>query len=274
MGPKRKTRSTTAEDRSPKRRQGADGSSELPPASEEISAKGVEESGSLSHESSTGPTTRSRRKAAETANEKLTTRSAPSKSKKATKREQVSTQATQKESKKETPTEDPKDSNTSSEGKSDGNRNYWLVKAEPESRLEKGVDVKFSIDDLKEKGVSTWDGVRNHEAKNILRDKMKPGIAGIAEVVREGYPDFTAFDPKHPYYDPKSEKDKPKWYMVDVKYVRHLKRFVSLRELQQRNDKELSDMALLRRGRLSVQPVKEKEFNFILELSEQPDPHE
>ncbi|TPX57899.1 hypothetical protein PhCBS80983_g03501 [Powellomyces hirtus] len=162
---------------------------------------------------------------------------------------------------------------------------YWLMKAEPETRLERGVDVKvrFFIDDLEAKKTSTWDGVRNFEARNIMRDRMKlgdqcffyhsnckvPGIAGIAEVCKEGYPDFTAFDSAHPYYDPKSDPENPKWMMVDVKFVRKLKRFVSLKELQSHKDGALKDMFLIRRGRLSVQPVREDEWDFILELEKQ-----
>ncbi|CAM0135296.1 hypothetical protein VKS41_000120 [Umbelopsis sp. WA50703] len=155
---------------------------------------------------------------------------------------------------------------------------HWLMKAEPESRVVKGKDVKFSIDDLKamENSTSQWDGVRNFEARNIMRDRMKighkvlfyhsncktPGVAGIAKVVREGYEDYTAFDEKHPYYDPKSDKSNPKWFMVDLKFVRKLNRLIPLKELQ--SYPELSEMALVKRGRLSVQPVTEEEYNFIL----------
>ncbi|KAJ2962002.1 hypothetical protein NQZ79_g2753 [Umbelopsis isabellina] len=180
---------------------------------------------------------------------------------------------------------------------------HWLMKAEPDSRIVKDKDVKFSIDDLKDMpnslivgiiafSTSQWDGVRNFEARNIMRDRMKignkvlfyhsncktPGVAGIAEVVREGYEDSiylankdTAFDEKHPYYDPKSDKSNPKWFMVellnslnnvDVKFVRKLKRLVPLKELQ--SYPQLSEMALIKRGRLSVQPVTEEEYNFIL----------
>ncbi|BGP26698.1 hypothetical protein JCM10295v2_005651 [Rhodotorula toruloides] len=109
----------------------------------------------------------------------------------------------------------------------------WLIKAEPESRIEKGVDVKFSIDDLERVKVSSWEGVRNHQANSYLRDQMKPGhlclfyasnckvpgVTGIAKVVKEGYPDHNAWDPKHPYYDPKSDPDEPRWYMVDVEIL-------------------------------------------------------
>ncbi|ORX92468.1 thymocyte nuclear protein 1-like protein [Basidiobolus meristosporus CBS 931.73] len=161
---------------------------------------------------------------------------------------------------------------------------YWLMKAEPNSRLVKGIDVKFSIDDLQAcpEQTSSWEGVRNYEARNILRDQMKvgdrvlfyhsncktPGIAGLATIVKGGHVDHTAFDPKHPYYDPKSDPEKPKWYMVDVKYARTLKRFISLKELQSYKAAELSQMALINRGRLSVQPVKKEEFEFILTLED------
>ncbi|CAB4391177.1 unnamed protein product [Rhizophagus irregularis] len=144
---------------------------------------------------------------------------------------------------------------------------YWLMKAEPNSRIVKGKDVKFSIDDLADMpdGVSQWDGVRNYEARNIMRDKMKvkdkvlfyhsncktPGLAGLAEIVKEAYPDYTAFDESHPYYDPKSNKDNPRWFMVDIKFVRKFKRFITLKELQAHKDK-LMDMVLLNRGRLSL----------------------
>lgn len=158
--------------------------------------------------------------------------------------------------------------------------NYWLIKAEPNSRLEKGVDVKFSIDDLEALHSDCWNGVRNFEARNILRDGMKkndlclfyhsnckvPGIAGMARVIKEGYVDHTAFDPTHPYYDPKSRKDTPKWFMVDVEFVRKLDHFISLKELQKYKEKELKSMPLLNRGRLSVQPVDKKSFDFIMDL--------
>ncbi|CAB4410995.1 unnamed protein product [Rhizophagus irregularis] len=140
---------------------------------------------------------------------------------------------------------------------------YWLMKAEPNSRIVKGKDVKFSIDDLADMpdGVSQWDGVRNYEARNIMRDKMKvkdkvlfyhsncktPGLAGLAEIVKEAYPDYTAFDESHPYYDPKSNKDNPRWFMVDIKFVRKFKRLITLKELQAHKDK-LMDMVLLNRG--------------------------
>ncbi|MCB1737812.1 MAG: EVE domain-containing protein [Gammaproteobacteria bacterium] len=150
--------------------------------------------------------------------------------------------------------------------------NYWLMKSEP--------DV-FGIDHLKAMPNQTehWDGVRNYQARNMMRDQMKigdqvffyhsncdvPGIVGLAEVVREGYPDFTAFDPDTKYHDPKSDPENPRWYMVDVRYVRHLKRNISLKELKDRTD--LTDMPLVRKGnRLSIMPVSAEHWQTILSL--------
>jgi len=94
----------------------------------------------------------------------------------------------------------------------------------------------------------------------------EPGIVGIMEVAREGYPDFLAFDPKDPHFDPQSSADNPRWFMVDVKYVRHLPRTITLRELKEKA--ELADLALVRRGnRLSIMPVTEAQWNFILSLA-------
>ncbi|OZJ03055.1 hypothetical protein BZG36_03773 [Bifiguratus adelaidae] len=165
---------------------------------------------------------------------------------------------------------------------------YWLMKAEPNSRIVKGKDVKFSIDDLAAmpNQTSQWDGVRSFEARNIMRDRMKlgdlvlfyhsnckePGIAGLAKVVRTGYPDYTATDPDHPYYDEKSNPDDPKWFMVDVQCVKKYPRFISLKEIQQYKDGPLKDMVLIRRGRLSVQPVSKDEFAFIENLAMQEEP--
>ncbi|MCQ8119982.1 EVE domain-containing protein [Methylomonas methanica] len=150
--------------------------------------------------------------------------------------------------------------------------NYWLMKSEPDT---------FGIDDLFNRPEQTehWDGVRNYQARNMMRDDMKigdqvffyhsncdePGIVGIMQVVRESYPDFTAFDPDDKHFDPKSNPDKPTWYMVDVKFVRKLSRNISLRELKLKT--ELADLALLRRGnRLSIMPVNAEQWAFILSL--------
>jgi predicted RNA-binding protein with PUA-like domain len=148
---------------------------------------------------------------------------------------------------------------------------HWLMKSEPD---------EFGIEDLyrRPKRTEHWDGVRNYQARNFLRDMKKgdlvffyhsnceiPGIAGIVKVVREAYPDFTAFDPRDPHYDPKSNPDDPRWMMVDVQYVRKLKRVISLQELKE--NPRLSDMALVRRGnRLSVMSVSEPEWQAVLEM--------
>ncbi|GAA5851276.1 hypothetical protein JCM3766R1_006049 [Sporobolomyces carnicolor] len=176
---------------------------------------------------------------------------------------------------------------------------HWLIKAEPETRIEKGVDVKFSIDDLERVKVSSWEGVRNHEAKKYLKSQMKrgqlclfyasnckvPGVTGIAKVVKEGYPDYNAWDPKHPYYDPKSKEDDPTWFMVDVEFVSRLPRLVPLSLLQHlaklstppealasyltpTHLSAIAESALIRRGRLSVQPVEDKFFEAVNLLGE------
>ncbi|XP_071831183.1 thymocyte nuclear protein 1-like [Apostichopus japonicus] len=171
----------------------------------------------------------------------------------------------------------------------------WLMKSEPESRIENGVEMKFSFDDLKKEPNETtcWDGVRNYQARNFMRDQMKvgqsafyyhsnckePGIVGITEIVKEGYVDHTQFDSKDPHFDKSSSKEDPKWIMVDVKYVRKLKRFISLKELKQihlehkTNGGPLEKLSLFTRARLSVQPLTEDEFKFILQLEEK-DPDE
>jgi predicted RNA-binding protein with PUA-like domain len=149
---------------------------------------------------------------------------------------------------------------------------YWLMKSEP--------DV-FSIDDLMQRpgGIEPWEGVRNYQARNMLRDDIKkgdlaffyhsscaiPAIVGIIEVVKEGYPDPTAFIPRHKYYDPKSKPGNPIWYLVDVKFRRKLKRVITLTEI--REQRPLQNMQLLQKGnRLSVMPVTKKEWDYILGL--------
>lgn len=147
---------------------------------------------------------------------------------------------------------------------------YWLMKSEP--------DV-FGIDDLQRVGIEPWDGVRNYQARNMLRDQMQlgdlvffyhsncelPGITGLAEIARQGYPDDTAFNPEAKYFDPKSDPQNPRWYRVDVKFVRKLQRTLSLQEL--REHPALQNMPLVRKGnRLSVMPVTEQEWHDILTL--------
>ncbi|PID42461.1 MAG: EVE domain-containing protein [Proteobacteria bacterium] len=150
--------------------------------------------------------------------------------------------------------------------------NYWLMKSEP--------DV-FGIDHLEAMPNQTehWDGVRNYQARNMMRDAMKkgdqvffyhsnchtPGIVGLMEIVREGYPDHTALDPECKYYDPKSSEESPRWFMVDVRLIRKFRRTISLQELKA--TAELEDMPLVRKGnRLSVMPVTEDQFNHILTM--------
>lgn len=154
--------------------------------------------------------------------------------------------------------------------------NYWLFKSEP--------DV-YGYDDLAGQAGSTdhWDGVRNYQARNLLRDEIAQGdlvlfyhsrtkpphIAGIARVVRGGYPDHTSWDTEAKYYDPKSSKEKPRWFMVDVQAVRKLERPVSLAELKA--EPELTDMRVTQKGaRLSIMPVTEAEFQTVLEMAKRP----
>ena len=149
---------------------------------------------------------------------------------------------------------------------------YWLMKSEP--------DV-FGIDDLKAMPHQTdrWEGVRNYQVRNMMRDEMRvgdlaffyhssckePGIVGIVKITREGYPDYSAFDPEAKYYDPKSDPDHPRWYMVDVRYVKKLKRVITLSELKTHTG--LEELPLLRRGnRLSVLPISESHWKYILAL--------
>ena len=145
---------------------------------------------------------------------------------------------------------------------------YWLMKSEP--------DV-FSIDDLERVGVEPWDGIRNYQARNFMRDSMRigdraffyhsncaePGIVGIMEVASGPYPDHTQFEPDSRYHDPKSDPDNPRWILVDVRFVRKLKRTVTLAEMKL--EPGLEGMRLLMRGnRLSVMPVDKAHWDHIL----------
>ena len=150
--------------------------------------------------------------------------------------------------------------------------NYWLMKSEPET---------FGIDDLKKRPKQTepWDGVRNYQARNMLRDRMKvgdqaffyhsncevPAIVGIMEIVKAGYPDTSAFDPGDPHFDPKSDPKNPRWYRVDVRFVRRFNRIITLAELK--SHRALAELPLVQRGsRLSVVPVTSQQWKFILSL--------
>jgi len=152
-------------------------------------------------------------------------------------------------------------------------KRYWLVKSEPGT---------FSFDDLMARPDRTthWDGVRNYTARTFMRDGMRLGdpvffyhsnadpsaIVGLCEVVREGYPDHTALDKNDPHFDPESDPQDPKWFMVDLRAVRALPRPLPLAELRAR--KELAGMALLRIGRLSVSPVRPAEWDLIMSMAE------
>ncbi|KII94592.1 hypothetical protein PLICRDRAFT_33393 [Plicaturopsis crispa FD-325 SS-3] len=176
---------------------------------------------------------------------------------------------------------------------------YWLMKAEPDSRIVKGKDVKFSVDDFESAKTTSWEGVRNHEAKNLMKsmkigDKVlfyhsnckSPGVAGFAEISKEAHPDYTAWDSEHPYYDAKSDKDNPKWFMVDATFVARAAHFVPLALLRHVADattgdppeeieyigkdgvKSIKGMALVNRGHLSVQRVEEDAWNVVQQLAE------
>ena len=145
---------------------------------------------------------------------------------------------------------------------------FWLMKSEP--------DV-FSFADLHRLGKTAWEGVRNYQARNLMREQKvgdgvlfyhsnaKPsGIIGVARVVRESYPDTTQFDPKSEYFDAKATRDKPRWFMVDVAYEAPLPRLISLAELHTVTG--LKDMVLLHRPRLSVQPVTPNEWRLITKV--------
>lgn len=147
---------------------------------------------------------------------------------------------------------------------------YWLFKSEPDT---------YSIDDLERDGTERWDGIRNYQARNMMRDDMRigdevlfyhssceiPGVAGIAKVASKPYADPTQFDPESRYFDPKSSPGEPRWVLVDLAFVRRLKRVVTLSEIKEQPD--LEDMILVRRGnRLSIMPVEPAHWALVLSL--------
>lgn len=151
-------------------------------------------------------------------------------------------------------------------------KKYWLMKSEPET---------FSIDDLEREGKTSWEGIRNYQARNFMRDDMKPGdmvlfyhsnahpsgVVGIAQVASEPYPDPSAFDSESPYYDPKSTPEKPTWFLADIAFVRKLDRMVPLEELKQ--EPRLQDMLVVQKGsRLSIQPIAKRHFDLIEKMAE------
>jgi predicted RNA-binding protein with PUA-like domain len=147
---------------------------------------------------------------------------------------------------------------------------YWLMKSEP--------DV-YSIDDLHKQTVGTWEGVRNYQARNHMRDMRvgdyalfyhssctPPGVVGLSRIQREAYPDVTQFDPKSEYFDEKSKRDAPRWDRVDVEFVEKFPRQVTLDQLK--DDPEFEGMLVIKRGmRLSVQPVEKAHFQRVLKLA-------
>lgn len=147
---------------------------------------------------------------------------------------------------------------------------YWLLKSEPDA---------YGIDDLKRDRREPWDGIRNYQARNMMRDDMRvgdkaffyhsnckePGIVGIMKIASKPYPDHTQFDPESRYYDPKSDPAEPRWILVDVQYVKKLKRTITLAELKA--EPKLDGMILTRKGnRLSIMPVSDDHWDFILGL--------
>lgn len=152
--------------------------------------------------------------------------------------------------------------------------NYWLFKTEPDA---------FSIDDLANRTNQSehWDGIRNYQARNFLRDKVElgdqvfiyhsscknVGIAGLAEVVKTAYPDHTQFDPESKYYDPKATHENPRWYMVDVKFVKKFNQVLSLKSIKAMP--QIEEIGLVRKGhRLSIMPVNGDEFSYLLKECE------
>ena len=152
--------------------------------------------------------------------------------------------------------------------------NYWLMKTEPST---------FGVDDLakKPKKTAMWDGVRNYQVRNMLRDDFRKGdlafmyhsssdvigVAGIIQVVRTAYPDPTQFDKKNDHYDAASKREDPRWFVVDVQFKRRFMRVITLDELREHEGDQLAGMLLLKRGmRLSITPVSEAHWQFILSL--------
>lgn len=147
--------------------------------------------------------------------------------------------------------------------------NYWLMKSE--------ADV-YSIADLEADGSTMWDGVRNYQARNNMMEmeegdlvlyyhsRQRPSaVVGVARVVKESYPDPTQFDPDHKYFDEKSSEDDPRWHLVDIEYVKTFDEQVSLHDVKERAS--LSEMVLVNNSRLSVQPVRKKEFETVLKMA-------
>ncbi|KAI1075129.1 DUF55-domain-containing protein [Whalleya microplaca] len=179
------------------------------------------------------------------------------------------------------------ESDTNSKVSSSSEKSYWLLKAEPESRFENGVDVKFSIDDLAScTEPEPWDGIRNYVARNNLRAMKKgelaffyqsnckePGIVGTMEIVQEHSPDLSAHDPKAPYYDASSKPETPKWSVVHVEFRSKFKQPIGLKELREmgKPGQPLENMQMLKQSRLSVSRVSPAEWEHLIGLVKQQD---
>ncbi|KAL4974856.1 PUA-like domain-containing protein [Aspergillus desertorum] len=175
------------------------------------------------------------------------------------------------------------DSTPAADGNTDNDtgRSYWLMKAEPESRIEKGRDVKFSIDDLRAaKEPEPWDARKHMQSMKkgdlafFYHSNCKvPGIAGVMEIVQEHSPDETAFDPSHPYYDEKSKREDPKWVVVHVEFRRKFHKLITLNELKSHASAKapLENLQMLKQGRLSVSAVTPREWDFIMSLVKEGD---
>ncbi len=148
---------------------------------------------------------------------------------------------------------------------------YWLFKSEP---------TTYSIEDLQKEKICSWDGIRNYQARNYLRDHVKkndlvffyhsnipdPAIVGLAKVLKEAYPDFTALDPQSTYYDPKASKENPRWVLVDLQFEKKFKKKILRSQLKLLPS--LKNMILLTHSRLSIQPIEKKQFDILTNLIE------
>ena len=148
---------------------------------------------------------------------------------------------------------------------------YWLIKSEPDA---------FSIDDMEKAGTEPWDGIRNYQARNFMRDEMQiddlvlfyhsntkpPSVVGLVKVASRPYPDYTAWDEKAKYFDPKSSEENPRWMMVDFTFLEKFTKGVSLDEIKKED--ALEEMLIRRKGsRLSITPVEKKHFHHLLQMS-------
>ncbi|KAF2198784.1 DUF55-domain-containing protein [Delitschia confertaspora ATCC 74209] len=178
----------------------------------------------------------------------------------------------------------PTTSSSSPSSTSHEQSTFWLLKAEPDSRIENGIDVKFSIDDLAAcTAPEPWTGVRNYQARNNMMAMKKgdlglfyhsntkvPGIVGVLRVVGEAVVDESAFDPKDPYFDPKSDREKPKWFCVSVEFVRKFPRIIDLQAIKGLAGKggPLENMQLVKGARLSVSRVEKEEWEYIMRMAD------